>query len=321
MVLITLIVATYFATQNPASDRIDAELARLRSSATDALGGQQSAAIKDAADRSKRALDRAHLYLALEELQNAWVLDAAVQSVARMPATKTLSDFEAEWNRRGEPAAPEVSANLPAAVAAIASTAASRGPSTWRASRPYAEDAGVDAGFYYLGEAHGWSAFARMAASLPLRAPGRMPSVRPMAGAIAQLELETAKQYDKAAADARRNFIPINVALKIARQLASEGKQAAALYQYLAARYRLGIAMGAPPVAPQEVKREIAALRDKLRGDEDHSIAELFLQRADAIVDAGDMGAANAAIIARTVIPEYLQSVQVTVTLVRWPFT
>jgi hypothetical protein len=321
MLSLALLLTTFFATQPPAHERIDAELTRLRASAGDALGGQQSTTIKDFAERSKRALERERLYLAVEELLTPWILDASVQSVARMPASKTLKDFEADWTRLGEPVVAPPPPAMPLALAAIASAAASRAPATWRASRPYAEDSGIEPGYYHLGEAHGWASFARFVSSLPVTTQARRPSVRPMAAAIAQLELETAKHYDKAPADRKTNFIPVNVSLKIARQLAAEGNQSAALYQYLLARYRLGVAQGPPAAAPDAIKQEIAASRSSLKGDEDHSLAELFLQRAEAIVDAGETGAANAALIVRTIVPEYLRSVQVTVTLVRWPFT
>jgi hypothetical protein len=137
-----------------------------------------------------------------------------------------------------------------------------------------------------------------------------MPSFKPMSEQIASLEAEVAGLYDKAPADTKPRFIRVSVGLKIAHTLDEHKDYGAALYQYLTAKYRASVAL-ARDVPAGDVRGRLDAMRAKLAGGADHSIAELFLERAAYLLDTKDPSAARSAgVIADTVLPTYLRLVQ-----------
>jgi hypothetical protein len=163
-------------------------------------------------------------------------------------------------------------------------------------------------GLYYLGESQALLEFADFAVSLALSRPARPPELPALASEITAFEVEVAHAFGESAGDARRAFIPVSVALKIARELDEKQQRAAALYQYLVARHRAGVAtIGAPSV---DVGSRLDSVRAKLRDGRDHSIAELFLERAAAQLETGDpVAAIGATAIVDSVLPAYLRLV------------
>ncbi len=271
--------------------------------------GNQADAFADGIGRVKDAVSKNRLFFALDELQEPWTFDAAMRWANAHAAITSAEQFSAEWKRVGEPALSTRPTSLPSAVEAIAASNAIRAPATWRASLPYAEDAGMSAGLYYLGEAQAFAAFAEFCRSLPFDRRGAAPSFKPMAREIAALEAQAATLYDTVPADTKPRFIRVSVGLKIARTLDEHGDRGAALYQYLVARYRAGVAV-APQTRPGDVKTRLESARSKLTPGIDHSIGELFLQRAAYLLETGDPSAArSAAVIADTVLPDYLRLV------------
>ena len=82
-----------------------------------------------------------------------------------------------------------------------------------------------------------------------------------------------------------------------------------ALYQYLVSRYGGAVAIAAD-ATDTTVAARLEALRGRLADGRDHSIAELFLQRADALIEGNDAAATrSAAAIADVVVPTYLRIV------------
>ena len=272
--------------------------------------GDQAEGITDGLARVKDAISKDRLYFALDELQEPWTFDAAMTWANAHSTIRTSEQFSAEWKRVGEPALRATSARIPAAVEAIAASNAAKAPATWRASLPYSEDAGMNAGLYYLGEAQAFAAFASFCRSLPLERHGTPVTFKPMGDEISALEAEVAALYDHASAETKPRFIRVSVGLKIAHTLDEHTDYGAALYQYLAAKYRAGAAV-APETSPGDVKSRLDALRAKLAPRVDHSIAELFLERAAYLLDTKDPSAARSAgVIADTVLPTYLRLVQ-----------
>ena len=271
--------------------------------------GDQAEGIADGLARVKDAVAKDRLFFALDELQEPWTIDAAMMWANAHSTIKTSEQFSAEW-RVGEPALGAPSAHIPAAVEAIAASNAAKAPATWRASLPYSEDAGMNAGLYYLGEAQSFAAFAAFCRSLPFERHGTMPSFKPMSEQIASLEAEVAGLYDKAQADTKPRFIRVSVGLKIAHTLDEHKDYGASLYQYLTAKYRASVAVTRDAPAG-DVRERLDAMRAKLAGGADHSIAELFLERAAYLLDTKDPSAARSAgVIADTVLPAYLKLVQ-----------
>ncbi|HEX6975868.1 MAG TPA: hypothetical protein VF147_15790 [Vicinamibacterales bacterium] len=292
---------------NPA-DAIAAEVARIEK-ASDALGSQAEG-VTTALVRVKDALAKGRVLLALDELQEPWVTERAIAWAAAHGAIRTSAQFSAEWKRVGEPAWGAPTSRQAAAVEAIAASNASRAPATWRASLPYSEDAGMEAGLYYLGEAQAYAAFATFSRSLAMAPAGKPLALGPLGSEISALESRVATMYDKAPADMKPRFIRVSVGLKVAHTLDDHKDYGAALYQYLSALYRVtaSTATGAPD---GDVKARLAGARAGLAAGDDHSIALLFFERAAYLLDLNDPSATRSAgVIADTVIPAYLKMVQ-----------
>jgi hypothetical protein len=291
-----------------ASAAITAEFTRIEKRT--ATLGDRAETIADGLAHVKDSVTKGRLYFALDELQEPWTFEAASTWAAAHDAIKTSDQFSAEWKRIGEPSVGAASTALPAAVEAIAASNAIRAPATWRASLPYSEDAGMNAGLYYLGEAQAYFGFAAFCRSLSFDAHGTPVTFRPMGDQIGSLEAEIAALYDKAPLETRPRFIRVSVALKIARTLDEHKDYGAALYQYLDAKYRAAVAI-ARDAPPADVKGRLANARAHLAPGQDHSIAELFLQRAAYLLELNAPSAArSASVIADTVLPEYLKLVQ-----------
>lgn len=135
-------------------------------------------------DVARRAAGQRRLWLALEELQEAWTYEVARRWTSVHASIKSPEQFSAEW-RTNEPAAlAATSRRIPAIVEAIAASNAIRAPATWRASLPYSQDAGMDAGLYYLGEARAFVEFAAFCRSLPFDPPPASPAFASIAADI-----------------------------------------------------------------------------------------------------------------------------------------
>lgn len=255
--------------------------------------------------RAADAAGKGRTYLALHELSSAWRLQAASTFAARLrDSVKTADDFRREWKALGQPPAPSAAVSLPLAVAAITTSSEAVAPATYRASLPYAEDAGLGSGIYYLGDANAAIRFGAFCRSLAFDVRGSRPLLRSIATDIDRFEADVLKQYSKADAAARRPFIQISVGLKMARERDAAGDYAAALLQYLLVRYQhavLNTNAAAGDLGPR-IKASETAMHDA-----DHSIGELFLQLASAQLESADPhGKAAATAIMDVVIPEYI---------------
>jgi hypothetical protein len=324
-------VLSLVAVQTPPA--LVTELGRVRGEVAGAVPGPQQTPILARLDRAQAALDRRRDYLALYLLESAYESSAAF-AFAKDAGVTTPDAFLARWRAAGMPATPAaVSGRRPAVVEAIAAAADGRAPATYQASRPYAEDAGLDGGLYYLGESRALAAFALLARSLSWPDAGRRPAFRSIAAEIAALDAEMTAKYETMARADHPAYITASAALKQAKSLNDEGRYEAALFEYLLTRYLFAPLSG--PAAAEATGARIAAARATLDPGVDHSLAELFLQLADegvsGSVPAQRRGAAAAL---DDVLPAYYAAVAppatttsavapaaVTITLVRWPFT
>ena len=82
---------------------------------------------------------------------------------ANTAGVSTEDGFLKKWRQAGAPVTSPAPGERPAIVEALAAAADGRAPATYQASRPYAEDTGVGAGLYYLGESRALTAFAAFA--------------------------------------------------------------------------------------------------------------------------------------------------------------
>ena len=140
--------------------------------------------------------------------------------------------------------------------------------------------------------------------------------------------------YEKMERANHPTYIQASAVLKQARTLNDRGQYAGAVFEYLLATYLFSPLRGIG--GPREATpAQIAEARQALPAGVDHSIAELFLQLAEegttSTVPAQRVGSGA---VLDVVLPAYLRAIgrdarsstaplaaDVTITLVRWPFT
>ena len=302
-----MVVSLAVTLQTPAgvSGTLEKEIARVQRELEQTTSQDERAGAEMRLARAAEATRKGRVYLALYELSPAWRMQAASTFAAGLrDKVHTAEGFRKEWSAVGEPHLPLPPVSLPLAIGAIATSSEAVAPATYRASLPYAEDAGVSSGVYYLGDSQGALQFGAFCRTLNLGARGPRPSLRSVAPEIDRFEADVLKNYNKADAAARRPFIQISVGLKIARERDASGDYAAALLQYLLARYQHALLGSTLPAA--DIDGRIKSSESGMR-NADHSIGELFLQLASAQLESADpQGARNATAIIDVVIPEYL---------------
>jgi hypothetical protein len=250
---------------------------------------------------------------------------------AKSIATKRA--FVKQWTAIGAPV-PRASSSLalPAFVDALASAAEGKAPATYRASRPFAEDTDLTSGLYYLGESQASMEYGAFVRALPWTSAPPRPAFRSIAAELDAYDADMTSRYETMRRDDHPTYIVASAALKQARALDASGHYTGALFEYLLSKYVFSPLRG-PASASASVER-IAAARQALGADRDHSIAEFFLQLAEEGVGGGSPAQLrNAAAVLDDVLPAYQSAIaaasttaaaaaaRVTITLVRWPFT
>ena len=343
--IVALLVAAAPAQDLPAR-RLAAEMDQVRAQLSDAADSERAPMVARL-DRAKTALDAERPLLALYLMEAPW---KAARSFAFVNASSGITSpelFAKKWASLGEPR-PQPGAGggarRPALLDALAAAADTRAPITYHASRFYGDDAGLEGGLYYLGESQAeaqWAAFVRSlevpaSAAAPPALSERSESngpLRSIAAEIAALDVEMTTAYETMERASHSTYIGASAALKQARTLDERRQFGGALFQYLLSRYLFAPLRGpaARDATVERIRDSAATLDPKI----DNSIAELFLQLAGEGV-AGDVAAQKrgAAAAIEDVIPAYLRAIaapaatatsappaQVTITLVRWPFT
>jgi hypothetical protein len=320
------------AAQAPPPD-VASLVARTRADMAAAVPSDQQAPVAARLDRAESSVKAGRTYLALYLVENPFEAASAF-GFARSAGATTSAAFVEKWTALGPPSkSPVPQGARPVIVDALAAAAEGRAAATYQASRPYAEDAGVDAGLYYLGESRALVAFAARARALGWPETPPRPRFRSIAREIALLDAEMTAKYETMARTEHPTYISASAALKQARSLDDAREYPGALFEYLLSRYLFATVRDA--AAQDATAERIAEARQSLDGAADHSIAELFLQLADEGL-AGDLPAQHrgAAAALNDVLPAYLAAIapppsasapapsaQVTITLVRWPFT
>ena len=264
-------------------------------------------AVSTALGRVDAAVKADRLYLALFELQRAFEMQSAFAFAAKRTAITTSDVFLEEWKRVGAPPAPAAPPiKLPIFVQALATSAEARGPATYHASLPYSEDSGISSGLFYLGESAAVYEFASFCRKLDWTAALPPPPVRSVDKELDVLDAEVAKAYSAADAAVRSAFINVNVTLKLARETNGRGHHAAALLQYLLARYRFAMISAPAAAASTDLQRRLDSAQASLAAKTvDHSIAEMFLQMASTQMAAETPWPRAASVIIDTVLPAY----------------
>jgi hypothetical protein len=221
----------------------------------------------------------------------------------------------------------------PAALRALAEAALPQVRAFYEASLEYGRNTMPDSGLFYLGSAQAQRDFVAFARTLSVTAPAP-PPLRALGPELDALQAELLAAYrPPASIDQHPQFIRASALLKEARELDAAGLRYGALQRYLMAAYRFAPLRAAPAPDASAVSAALASFEERLRDARlDHSLGRFFLEigRSEA---ASPTGAANAAAIARDVLPRYFRALEpgapalpsapadVKVTLVRWPYT
>jgi len=313
--------------------RLDDEISRVRLQIKRSVPVDQQGTLAQRLDRAEAASKAGRFYQAVYLLEAAYE-GAASFAFVSSSGVKSPEAFLEKWTELGPPKARGGrSGPVPAVIDALAEASEDRGPTTYQASRPYSEDAGVDAGLYYLGESYAVMEFAAFLRSGPWPASGRRPAFRSIAPELATLDREMTTKYETMERANHPTYIRASAALKQARALNDHSAFQGAVFQYLLSRYLF--AQLRSPV-PEATRERLDATWAALPAGEDHSIAELFLQFGEEGLssDNADLRASAATVIA-DVLPAYHAAIApasttpttsdaaaaVTITLVRWPFT
>ena len=289
--------------------------------------------------RARGSLGTKRTWLALEDLSRVETFTRALQTRAAHRGEPLDAFWTAEAKRLealDEQARARDFGDAPAAVRALAESAQGQVVPLVEASRAYAKVTDAATGFFYLGQAAGYTGFAASAAQLGLARRGSPAVLRSWTPELQQIQQATIAAYQPPrSVDQHAAFIALNAQIKLASELDERRAYAGALYAYLDAVQQLGVLDLAPPTEDARPRlRRLVAAAEKRSSGRDQSIRELFVQRAAAALQAPDDAAwAKARAIVERVLPAWdaaqkggtgrndAAAPELRVTLVRWPYT
>lgn len=299
-------------------------------------------------ERAREDLRAGRRLVALQTLSSVRAdLSAAVYLSDRPEAErKDMAAFEAAWKRMGGELRDDLGTpsptrfeGLPAYVRALSEAALPQVQAYYQASLDYGHNTTPGAGFLYLGTAQAQRELLAFYRTLPAPSPRRaVPPLRSLRPELDALEAEMLSVYKPPVSiDRHGEFISASAALKEARELDAAGLRYGALLRYLQAAVRFApLRPASPPLEAGVLTSRLDELAARLSaGGIDNGIGQMFLEFAQADIARATPGSAPTAAvsIANDVLPRYFSALeparplppqpepQVTVTLVRWPYT
>ncbi len=300
-------------------------------------------------ERVEGAMKEGRRLLALQRLAAVGPNLASAEYVASLSPQQRKSDaaFEAAWRKFGRDLAADLRAPSPstfesvepAAVRGVAEASLAQVRVFYDASLEYERSTEPDSGYFYLGLAKAQHDFAEFCRGLSKPSGSRPPPLRSLAPELDALEGELLAAYrPPASIDRHPDFIAASATLKEARELDSAGLAYGAMLRYLQSVLRAAsLTRSAPNMAKDEAVQKLAELEPRLadrEGGVDQSLGRIFLEAAQADVASASMEPpAQASAILTGVLPRYFAALEpakpasrpasseVTVTLVRWPYT
>ena len=309
--------------------------------------------LTDGLQGASEALGRGYTFLSLETLGQVSDLYYGARAAADGDTEVVKGGFRA-FERAWSQASAQVTLidravketdwiHLPVAIQALAQTAEGRTQPLLEGGRGFAISTAPKDGLLYLGEAKGQAEFAKFCATLNLSRQGSPLPLRSMLPELLALQEKTNTAFQPPRSiDLHPRFIALNSTIKLANELDASRSYAGSLYQYLEAVRHYGLLSAAPLDATKQaqLKDAIVALHGKFdASNQDDSIAQLFLQRAESQI-AHSNGSAPSAdewrsawVIVDQVLPAYAAAQKpaspvnrasaktIDITLVRWPYT
>jgi len=315
---------------------------------TEPFWAQSKPGRQAALERARENLRNGRRLLALQTFSDVRAdLAAAIYLLDRTAdERKDMAAFDAAWKR----VEGELGTTMPASTAldgqsalvrALGEAALSQIRVYHQASLDYGHNTSPGAGFLYLGTALAQRDLIAFYRTLPAPAPRRTaPPLRSLRPELDALQAEMLSIYrPPVSIDRHSEFVVASAALKEARELDAAGLRYGALLRYLRAAHRFAAvrpASSAPRLDAEALAGRLRDLEKRLEsGGVDHGIGQLFLEAAQAEVAKSEPGSVSftAVDLAADVLPRYFAALeparpqppkpepQVTVTLVRWPYT
>lgn len=237
----------------------------------------------------------------------------------------------------------------PAALRALGRSSGARVSGLLEGGRAFGvQAADIIDGLVYFGMAEGAADFAEWLAELPVASGGAAPPFPGLEVQLARLDGAALHAYVEPAArlEGHASFIGVSSALKLAGELMGEGLRESAALAFLEAERSFARLDGDAAGGPLSLDA-LARLENDLVGrieveGVDHSLASLHMEQARRLLlrareaegeEASD-ALGDATLLLREVVPRYFDLLvgetpataaatapEVTVTLVRWPFT
>jgi len=357
LALLLSVVLAFSAAAQDAKSQLKAEIGHLKQSLQEKplknpdFPDIQSM-VTGAVNSASEALDSGNLYLALERLLQAEDLFHGARAVVdKTDSVKSsFPAFETEWQKASQnlnalnaEARKKDWRFSPLAVRALSETAEGRSIPLLEGGRGFASSTKPADGLFYIGQAQGEAVFAKFTAALLLTGNSSSFPLRSYLPELQKLQEKTNAAFKPPASiDLHARFIALNSALKLAEELDSQKLYAGALYQYLEATRHFAMLQAPPVDAAQQsvVKANLAAALKKFAAsNQDESLAQLFLERAESqtVHPDGSVPTADewrsARVILDHVLPAYFTAKKpaspllqasgktLDITLVRWPYT
>ena len=293
--------------------------------------------------RANDALQDGRRLLAFQRLAAVWPnLIAAEWATPRsVKDGKEDARLESEWKRVGVALRDDLRAKSvdlsdiqPAAMRGYAEAAVPQVRAYYDASLEYGRSTMADSGFFYLGAAQAERKFIDLARSMSQKTTKRPPAVRAIDAELEAVEHDLLDIYrPPMSIDRHPEFIGAGAALKEARELNAAGLRYGAMVRYMEALRRTGQLRGKAlnrGDAVTQLRQWQARVADR---NVDHSIAQVYIESAQSDLAAPNSDVVVASSIVSYVLPHYFASLgpapqqkpkpapNVTVTLVRWPYT
>jgi hypothetical protein len=315
--------------------------------------------IEAALQRSAASLHDGYLYLSLETLSQAITALRATELTTEKSESEVAKEGLPGVDRELEKARAKLAAlnqgesqrnsdDVPLAIRALSEKGKGEADPLMMGGRGFAADSETPeskrteylvGSLYYVGMGDAIAEIVGFDEGLGLKRNGTAVPLRAIAGELQRLQDKVNASYrPPLSVEHHADFIRLNSSLKLAGELDANRSYAGALFVYLDALQQFGmIEAQAPDAAAQaKLKSSIEKMDHELKtSTQDSSLAELFLERAEAHLakspGANDWKIATA--VASQVLPAYFAALkapppqdhpapaEVTVTLVRWPYT
>lgn len=300
-------------------DKVAREIARLESALVELEAADLPQDVRglipahrDALARTKRATVREYQ---LYRLRDPFVGIETLSFVAREKAAgQSVERFAALWgSQRSRFEAKPQDARGSLLERALIESATSRAGRLFRASLPYAKASAPFSGVYYLGEAEGNLRFRDFVRSVATNgASENSPARARVATMLEELERTTVAFFGTDITN--QALVSVSVRLKEARELLDAGRVDGAALMAMEARAALSRRGGPAATVSAEARREgsIAALLAAWAEDEEAPMRDALRR---------DVMPWNGALFLEAPQTGRARPAEVTVTLVRWPYT